>query len=334
MASDGTRLRVALVGTGGWSANHARYLAGEPGIDFRAIVGRTLATTTERAARFGTRPYIDVAEMIEREQPDLVVLSLPNQHHYERTMQVIEAGIPLIVEKPLAFSMAEADEMLREAERRNLFFAIDFNHRYAVPVERAIERVRAGDLGDLVFATWRFGGEGSSTHPHANLIETQCHGFDMLEYLAGPVSSVMAQMTEMPGKGQSTVSIALRFHQGAVGSLVGSYDSSYAYQDTHRLELNGTLGRIVISDTVRRFEYQQAGNETAEVWQAGYFNDRDRGFQRTLDRYMEVTLAAFRAGDPPPVHAVAGRRALELAQASIESFEEGRRVATYPVNAR
>ena len=49
--------------------------------------------------------------------------------------------------------------------------------------------IASGDLGDVVFATWRFGGEaGTSAHPHANLIETQCHGFDMLEHLCGPIA--------------------------------------------------------------------------------------------------------------------------------------------------
>ena len=63
--------------------------------------------------------------MIAREQPDLVVLSLPNQLHYERTMEVIAAGVPLVVEKPLAFDLTEAAEMVQAASDRQLFFAID-----------------------------------------------------------------------------------------------------------------------------------------------------------------------------------------------------------------
>ena len=63
-----------------------------------------------------------------------------------------------------------------------------------------------------------------------------------------------------------------------------------------------------------------------EVWEAGYFNDLGRMFHRTLDRHLDAILAALRAGGPPPVHARAGRRALELAHASIESFQTGRRV--------
>ena len=150
----------------------------------------------------------------------------------------------------------------------------------------------------------------------------------MLEHLCGRIESIMAQMTDKTGRGYSTLSLTLRFADGAVGSLLGSYDSSYAYSGTHTLEINGTAGRVLVEDTVRRYTFQAAGDETARVWQAGYFNDRDREFHRTFDRHVDALLAAFRRGEEPPVHARAGHRALELAHAAIESFETGRRVAT------
>ena len=122
----------------------------------------------------------------------------------------------------------------------------------------AADAIARGDLGRLAFATWRFGGEaGTSRHPHANLIETQCHGLDMLEHLCGPITSVMAQAADPSGNGWSTLVVAVQFGNGAVGSLVGSYDSSYAYPDTHMVELNGTAGRVLIHDTVRRFSFQR-----------------------------------------------------------------------------
>ncbi|MBW3624390.1 MAG: hypothetical protein KY468_13365 [Armatimonadetes bacterium] len=61
------------------------------------------------------------------------------------------------------------------------------------------------------------------------------------------------------------------------------------------------------------------------MWQAGYFNDRDRAFHPTLDAHIDALLDAFRNGQEPPP-ATAGRRALALAYAAIESFETGRRV--------
>lgn len=225
-------------------------------------------------------------------------------------MATIEAGFPLLVEKPLVFDLNEADALLGAAERRSPFFAINFNHRYAVPVQRAHRAIREGQLGDIVFATWRFGGEpGTSLHPHAILIETQCHGFDMLEHLCGPIASVMAQMVDdLTGRAHSTLAVALRFTKGAVGRLVGSYDSSYTYQDTHRVEVNGTRGRLLIEDTVRRFVLSEVGSETSSVWEAGYFNDDDRPFRAMFERHLDDLIPALVNGEMPPIHARAGRR--------------------------
>jgi predicted dehydrogenase len=166
-------------------------------VDLCAVVGTTPERAAARASEFGTTPYADLNEMLERERPDLVSLCLAYEGHFDPTLQVIRAGFPLLVEKPLVFDLDQADVLLREAEARSLFFAINFNHRYATPVVMVADAVRAGDLGELIFATWRFGGEpGTSSHPHANLIETQCHGLAMLEHLCGPIDSVTAQMTE------------------------------------------------------------------------------------------------------------------------------------------
>ena len=186
-----------------------------------------------------------------------------------------------------------------------------------------------GRLGRLAFATWRFGGEGGECPEHENLIETQCHGFDMLEHLCGPIDSVAAQMTDAGGMKFSTMALALHFASGAVGSLVGSYNSSYAYPGTHLVEVNGLDGRVLIEDTVRRFSLHRKGCETGEVWEAGYFNDPDREFHRTFDRHFDVVLDAFRSGAEPPVHARAGRRALLLARAAVRAFEEQKTVEVH-----
>ncbi|CAM3134965.1 Gfo/Idh/MocA family oxidoreductase [Paenibacillus lupini] len=341
MSAD-NKIKVALIGAGGtvsargrsegfqsagsWGLQHARIWEARPDVDFCAIVGRDATRTNEKAELYGTKAYTRIADMLERETPDLVSMCLPNQGHFEATLEVIQAGFPLLVEKPLVFSLKEADILLNEAAKRNVFFAINFNHRFAKPVELAHAAIQGGKLGELSFATWRFGGEGSSDHPHANLIETQCHGFDMLEYLCGPVESVMAEMSDKTGGGYRTLSLALRFENGAVGSLVGSYESSYAYPDTHRVEINGSAGRCVIQDTVKKYTFHAAGNEIGESWEAGYFNDVDREFHRTFDKHMDAVIHALRHGQAPPVDALAGYRALLIAEAAIHSYEQGRRV--------
>jgi predicted dehydrogenase len=315
------------VGAGQWGLQHARVFSQRPDVTLCAVAGRTADKTRARAEQFGLRAYTNIPEMLAKENPDFVSLSLPNLEHFEATMQVIQANCPLLVEKPFAFDLNEGNQLLVEAEKRGLFFAINFNHRYAKAIRLAREAISQGRLGEIIHALWRFGGEANvSSHPHANLIETQCHGFDQLEHLCGPIKSVMSEMSNQTGGGYRTVAIALGFVSGAVGNMTGTYDSSYAYPDTHLLEINGTKGRIVVNDTVKRFSFQAVGNEAAEVWQAGYFNDYDREFHRTFDLHLDVILTAFKKDEPPPVHARAGQRALQLAWAAVESFESGRRV--------
>jgi predicted dehydrogenase len=324
-------MRVAVVGTGGWGEQHARIFARRPDTELVAVLGRDPHRAAARATAYGTRAYTDLDAMLADARPDLVTVCLPNEQHFEPTLHLVKAGVPLLVEKPLVFDLGEADILLAEAAERDLFFAINFNHRYAEPVARAHAAIQAGVIGTPVFATWRFGGEANhGTSRHANLIETQCHGFDLLEHLVGPIASVAAQMTDATYGDYSTVALALEFQNRAVGTMLGSYDSSYAYPDSQLVEINGTEGRLVIHDTVRELSIHRVGDETAQVWRAGYFNDEARDFHGTFDRHVDAVLAALRAGDPPPVHASAGRRALELAHAAIESHDTGRRVRCGP----
>ena len=106
------KIKACLVGAGVWGRQHARVFSQRPDVQLCAVAGRTLAKTQARAAEFGLRPYTNVQEMLATEKPDLVSLSLPNLEHFEATMQVIETGYSLLVEKPLTFDLSEADQLL------------------------------------------------------------------------------------------------------------------------------------------------------------------------------------------------------------------------------
>ena len=108
------RLKVALIGAGGWGRQHARVFQSREDVDLCAIVGRSAEKTKKRAAEFGANAYTDIARMLDREQPELVSLCLPNQEHFEPTLQIIRAGFPLLVEKPLVYDLKEADILMNE----------------------------------------------------------------------------------------------------------------------------------------------------------------------------------------------------------------------------
>ena len=332
MVEEDRPLRVAVVGTGAWwGREHARVFSERPDTELVAVVGRTPERTAARAAEFRARPYGSLAAMVEAEQPDLLSLCLPNESHFDTTLEAIRTGIPLLVEKPLVFEQWQAQYLLAEAAKREVFFAINFNHRYAVPVQLAAKAIADGELGRLVFATWRFGGEpGSSAHPWANLIETQCHGFDMLEHLCGPITSVAAQATDLTGTGLLDARGRAGLRQRCRRHLSAATTRRTPIRARTCLEVNGTEGRLLVDDTVKRFTLSRTGDPTARVWEAGYFDDRGRDFYAMFEAHLDELVPALRRGDPPPIHARAGSRALDLAAAVITSVQEGRHVAVAP----
>jgi myo-inositol 2-dehydrogenase / D-chiro-inositol 1-dehydrogenase len=91
-------LKVAIIGAGQWGRQHARVFASRADTDLCAVAARHRERAEARAAEWGIRAYTSVPEMIEAERPDLVSVCLPNEDHFDATMQVIEAGVPLLVE--------------------------------------------------------------------------------------------------------------------------------------------------------------------------------------------------------------------------------------------
>lgn len=111
----GDGLRVAVVGTGAWAAQHARIFSRRRDTDLVGIVRRHQERTAARAAAFDTTPYTDVDAMLEAARPDLVTVCLPNEAHFEPPLHLLRRGVPLLVDKPLVFSLTEADALLAEA---------------------------------------------------------------------------------------------------------------------------------------------------------------------------------------------------------------------------
>ena len=330
------RVKVALIGTGKWAYEHARSYYANPYCDLVGICARNKERVDARATEFHTNGYTDIDKMLEVEKPDLVSICLADEAHFPVTKQVFEAGLPALVEKPLVIDLEEGRQLVQMAEERNLFYAIDFNHRYSEPFLRAKKLIQDGELGEIIFAHWTFRGnhDFKFAHPYCHLIETECHGIDMLLHLVGSnIESVTAEMIDKTGKdGYGTMALAFRFENGALGSILGSYDSSYAYHGSNTCEVSGNQGRVVVEDTVKKLSFSRCDDPVAQVWQSTYFDDEARYFAGTTDRHVADMIRCFREGSPPPIPARRGLEVLQICYAAIRSFEEGRRVAVSEIS--
>ena len=318
-------LRAAVVGAGPVGSIHARALAANDHVELIGICGRTAPKTEALAAEHGVPAFSSVAEMLQRGRPDLACVCTGNTEHVQPVREALGAGVHVFVEKPMAFRIDEARSMVELARERRVHLGVDFNHRFSEPYRRARAFVDGGRIGRPGYLSMKMAGDlyKEITDPYDMLIETQGHCFDMLRHFGGEVDEVSALLADPRGIGVYTsAAIGLRFRSGAVGSILGSWDSSYDHPQAQLFEFSGTEGRVVVEnvvDAVRLYEHAVAAYSE---WRPSLFDTGRRDFWHTIDAHLAAFVDSIDRGVSPPVTGEDGLRALELTFAAIRSHEE------------
>src|SRR5690242_4576126 len=120
-------LRVAVVGVGHLGRHHARILSSMPGVTLAAVVDTNRARAQEIAAAFNTTPLFDARDL---NGVDAVTVAVPTAQHRDIALPFLSAGIPALVEKPMARSLDEADAMIAAAAARGALLAVGHTERF------------------------------------------------------------------------------------------------------------------------------------------------------------------------------------------------------------
>ena len=144
-------LTVALVGAGYWGRNLARNLAAASETALRWVIDPDVASATSLAAPAGASVGASLDEALADDAVRAVAIATPAATHYDLTMSALDAGMHVLVEKPIASSYEQGVEMVQEAERRGLVLMVDHTFCYTPVVQKIREVVRDGTLGDILF---------------------------------------------------------------------------------------------------------------------------------------------------------------------------------------
>jgi predicted dehydrogenase len=210
----------------------------------------------------GIQTYLSLEEMLEKGDIDLVTIITPHNTHFELARQCLQAGRHAICEKPMTITMKEADTLIEEAKKRNLLVSIYHNRHWDGCVIRAVEAMRAGEIGEIVRVESHIGGynkpgdwwRSSRTISGGILYDWGVH---ILEYCLQILGD--EEMTEVAGYakhgfwashtiyGEDTNEdegfLTVRFKSGKWLTLsVSSIDMSPKEQERGMAEITGTLG--------------------------------------------------------------------------------------------
>ena len=281
-------LRVCVIGLGPIGNRHTDIYVENPLSELVGVcdIDETRANAT--AQRLGVTAFYNVQKMLEDRKPDVVSVATGgyeySSDHYAPTMQALEAGCHVLGEKPISNNILHGEEMVAKAKEMGVCYGIDLNHRFTPAARLAKKWVDEGRLGHLLFinmSMWIMNPAESSPYYHLKALHP--HTIDVMRYFCGDIEAVQCFATKAPGrKIWSTAQFNMRFKNGVVGSLTGSYDIARGHP-MERCEVGGTGGRFVLEDMWHELTLYPAGNLEKTVYTDPAFG----GFGDFIDTFRD-----------------------------------------------
>jgi predicted dehydrogenase len=283
------------------------------------------------ARRLGVPAYYNAPEMLAALKPNLCSVTTSGvengSDHYLPTMQALEAGCHVLCEKPICNEIDKAEKMVARAKEKGLCFAVDMNHRFTPAAEMAKRWQNEGRLGDLLFVNmsmWIMNPNESSPYFHIKSLHP--HTVDVMRHFCGDIEAVQCFAKKAPGrKIWSTATFNMRFKNGVVGTLSGSYDIERGHP-MERCEVAGTKGRFVIEDMYREATLYPAGDLEKRVYSNPVFGgmrDFTDTFVNRIHAFLEQVCGGI-APDQIDGSGADGLAAQKVLAAAIESLENGK----------
>ena len=298
-------VRIAVVGVGYLGRHHARILASLPGAELTAVVDVNASRAQEVAAASGTRPLADFHDLLGH--VDAVTLAVPTELHREIALPFLAAGVHVLVEKPMARSLAEADDMIQAAARTGATLAVGQTERFnpAVAAARPV-------LSDPRFIeVHRLG-----TFPERSLdidvvFDLMIHDVDIvLSLVSSDVEAIEAVGVPVLTGRVDIANARLRFSNGCIANLTASRISR---DRVRKIRFFQPMAYVSIDYAAQKLEVFRLvkGNGPVPAIEGGEVPiENEEPLKRELADFVE----AIRERRPPIVTGEDGRRALALAQ--------------------
>ena len=335
MAQD-NKLKVAIVGVGNIGNIHGGVYAKRSDVEIVAVCDIIPERADRAAEKFRCQGFYSVQEMLKAnitiEAASMATAGIENGgDHYKPTMELLNAGIPVLGEKPISNDIEKAKEMVALAKERGLRYGVDLNHRFTPAAYRAKEWVDSGRLGEVnIINMTMWINNPNETSPWFHIRALHPHSIDVMRYFGGDVAKVQAFFKKGPRADGpdgrrvcwSNVQVNMQFTNGIVGHLTGSYDAGGSY-GLETLEVVGSQARFVLRDACEHLEFYPRTSREVETYSyIGGMMGFSETFGSRIGRWVEQNIAQV---EPDEIEG-SGLEALKaqlVIEAAIESWEKG-----------
>lgn len=354
-------LTIGLLGCGTISTQHLEAIAAVDGIRLGGVAGASVERARTVGERWGVPWTTNVGELLGRDDIDAVSILTPSGLHPSQALAALGRGKHVLVEKPIALSVAAADTVIAAAARHGLTLATVSQRRF----EPAIAALQAAVAGDALGTISLILAEGIYVRPQSYydsadwrgtldldggvLMNQAIHLVDVVRWLGGPVRSVAAHAATRTHamEAEDSAMVTIQFASGALGSIAAT--TSADAERPGEIRVHGDLGHVRIVGEVAA-EWQVPGRaapgpraalETDPVAPttgtgaaasppSATWGTTAAGYIRQYTDFVD----AVRTGRAPVVTGEDGRNAVEIVTAAYESARTGRSVGPETVSSR
>jgi predicted dehydrogenase len=299
------------------------------------------------AHRYKAEAYLDYQELLKREDIDIVTIATPSGNHAELGIAAAQAGKHVMVEKPMAMTLNEADLLIKTCKECGVKLGVIHQNRFNKSIKVLRAALEAGRFGKLTHgqatvrwnrnqeyyaqAPWR----GTKLQDGGVLMNQSIHNIDLLQWMLGPVDSVYGYTATALRKieMEDVAGAVIRFKNGAIG-LIEAAATIYPKNIEETLNIFGETGSVIIGGiAVNRVEVWEFPDSEAEKGQIFASQESDPptiyGFGHR--EIIEDMIKAVKTDGTPAVSGEEGRKALEIILAIYKCQETGLPVK-FPLN--
>lgn len=350
---------IAILGCGKVAHLHAKAIENLPNAKLVGVWSRTTKTAQNFAVQYNIPFYTEISKLVQHEKVDLVIVCTPHPFHLEPTKEAAKAGANILVEKPLASTLEDADAIIEICHATEVKLGVISQRRWYEPVKRVKEAIDAGKIGKPVFGTINMLGWRDKAYYNADewrgtwklegggvLVNQAPHQLDILLWYMGEIDEVYGHWQNLNHpyiEVEDTAVAIVKFKNGGIGNIiVSNSEKPGIYGKVHVHGENGASvgvqtdgGAMFIAGMSNILEppvndiWSVPGEESLlEIWvkeDSKQFNSIDP-MVYYMERQIEDYLQALDNNMEPLVTGEEGRRTVELFTAIYRSTRDNKPV--------
>lgn len=323
-------LKIGVIGLGRLGYHHTMNVTRTMGARLVAVSDPVQAALDRAANDFDVKGYLDYREMLQDPEVEAVVVATPTQTHYDVLMDVIATGKPIFVEKPITFTVEEAEKIMDAVQKAGVYLQVGFMRRFDPGHVAAKKMIESGVCGKPIYihdCQRDPNGPPPAYVPQSGglFVDMGIHDLDVARWLMGcEITEIYAQGAVLKHEFLKELNdvddgqMLLKFENGGLGMIEISRNANDVY-DT-RTEVIG-LEKSVFVGQDQLTPYTVIGGQQVTVdmanWCLGRFKD---AYELEMQAFVDHVLA----DEPSPVTAYDGMMGIKLALTATASYRAGK----------